>query len=133
MIGGSVSQISHVIYKVNRSYAWNYAHAPALPRIRRLPGGPGANLFGRHLNSPLGIAAGPLLNSKWIEGYARLGFDVLTYATVRSRFHPAHSLPNIRHVETREQFAIAARRSHVNGNPTIAVSTGMPSGYVKYM
>jgi dihydroorotate dehydrogenase len=72
------------------------------------------------------VAAGPLLNSKWVEGYARLGFDVLTYATVRSRMQPAHSLPNIRYVETRDQVAIAARRSPVNG-ATIAFSLGLPS------
>jgi dihydroorotate dehydrogenase (NAD+) catalytic subunit len=84
-------------------------------------------LFGHSLNSPLGISAGPLLNSKWVEGYARLGYDILTYATVRSAFRPAYSLPNIRHVETREESAIATRRTHPNGNMTIAVSTGTPS------
>ena len=63
-----------------------------------------------------------------MEGYARLGFDVLTYSTVRSSFRPAHSLPNIRHVEAREQVAVATtRRAHMNGNTTIAVSIGMPS------
>ena len=120
-------EISQAIYKVNRSYAWNYAHAPALPRMRRLPPSPGSTLLGYQVSSPIGIAAGPLLNSKWIEAYARLGFDVLTYSTVRSRFQPAHALPNIRHVETREQFALAPRRPHLNGSPTIAVSMGMPS------
>jgi dihydroorotate dehydrogenase len=124
---GRSTEISQAIYKANRSYAWNYAHAPALPRVRRLPTGPGSSLLGCHVNSPIGVAAGPLLNSKWVEGYARLGFDVLTYATVRSRFQPAHSLPNMRHVETREQFAVAPRRPHANGSPTIAVSMGLPS------
>lgn len=96
--------------------------------MRRLPEGTGAQFFGYRLNSSLGVAAGPLLNSKWIEGYARLGFDVLTYATVRSTFRPALSLPNIRHVEAREQVAIATRRpAHLNGDATLAVSTGMPS------
>ena len=95
--------------------------------MRRLPTGPGSNLLGYQVNSPIGVAAGPLLNSKWVEGYARLGFDVLTYSTVRSRFQPAHSLPNIRHVETRDQFAVAPRRPHANGSPTIAISTGTPS------
>ena len=94
--------------------------------MRRLPIGPGSNLLGYHVNAQVGVAAGPLLNSKWVEGYARLGFDVLTYSTVRSRFQPALSLPNIRHVETREQFAVAPRR-HANGSPTIAISTGIPS------
>ena len=92
-----------------------------------MPPGPGGRLFDHALSSPLGIAAGPLLNSKWVEAYARLGFDVLTYATVRSTFRPAYSLPNIRHVENREQIAVTTRRPHANGNATIAVSTGTPS------
>ena len=92
-----------------------------------MPSGPGAQVLGRTLSSPLGIAAGPLLNSKWVDAYARVGFDVLTYATVRSTFRPAYSLPNIRHVENREQIAVATRRPHPNGSATIAVSTGTPS------
>ena len=98
-----------------------------LPRVRRLPLGPGGKLFDRQLNSGLGIAAGPLLNSKWVEGYARLGFDVLTYKTVRSMAAPAHALPNIRPVENHEHAAVATRRSQANGHPTLAVSMGMPS------
>lgn len=119
--------ISQAAYRLDRSYAWNYSHPPSLPRVRRLPPGPGATLFGRHLDSPIGIAAGPLLNSKWVEAYARLGFDILTYATVRSRPQPAYALPNIRPVENRDQLAVAGRRLHQNGGPTIAVSLGLPS------
>jgi dihydroorotate dehydrogenase len=92
-----------------------------------LPAGQGGQLFHYPLNSPLGIAAGPLLNSKWVEAYARLGYDVLTYATVRSTFAAAHALPNIRTVENREQAAIATRRTGLNGDPTLAVSLGTPS------
>src|SRR3989449_11602264 len=125
--GKEWSPISQAVYRFDRSYAWNYAHAPALPRVRRLPPGRGGHLFDYSLNSPLGVAAGPLLNSKWVEGYARLGFDVLTYATVRSSFRPALALPNIRHVENREQAAVVARRPAVNGDTTIAVSLGEPS------
>jgi dihydroorotate dehydrogenase (NAD+) catalytic subunit len=84
-------------------------------------------LFDHRLNSNLGIAAGPLFNSKWVEGFARLGYDILTYATVRSTFWPAYALPNIRQVENREQVAVTTRRTHVNGNLTIAVSMGLPS------
>ena len=94
--------------------------------MRRLPPGPGGRLFDRPLHSRLGIAAGPLLNAKWVEGYARLGFDILTYATVRSTFAPAYALPNIRAVENREQAAVTTRRPH-NGDLTLAVSLGLPS------
>lgn len=119
--------ISRCAYRLDRSYAWNYAHAPTLPRVRRLPPGPGGRLFDYPLNSTLGISAGPLLNSKWVEGYARLGFDILTYATVRSTLRPALSLPNILHVESREAAAVATRRARDAGDTTVAVSLGLPS------
>jgi dihydroorotate dehydrogenase (NAD+) catalytic subunit len=122
-----VIPIAQTTYRTDRSYSWNYDHSPKLPRVRRLPMGPGGKLFHYALNSPLGIAAGPLLNSKWVESYARVGYDVLTYATVRSSFAPAHALPNIRTVENREQAAIATRRVGLNGDHTLAVSLGTPS------
>lgn len=92
-----------------------------------MPAAPGGRLFDYPLNSPLGIAAGPLLNSRWIEAYARIGYDVLTYATVRSSYAPAHVMPNIRAVENREQAAVATRRPGGNGDLTLAVSLGTPS------
>lgn len=95
--------------------------------MRRLPHGPGGKLFDRQLNSALGIASGPLLNSKWVEGYARLGYDVLTYKTVRTTAVPAHALPNIRPVENHEHVAVTTRRPLTNAHPTLAVSMGMPS------
>ena len=119
--------IAQGTYRIDRSYSWNYEHAPKLPRVRRLPAAPGGRLFDYPLNSPLGIAAGPLLNSRWIEAYARIGYDVLTYATVRSSYTPAHVMPNIRAVENREQAAVATRRPGGNGDLTLAVSLGTPS------
>ena len=79
------------------------------------------------LNSPLGIAAGPLLNARWVEAYARLGYDILTYATVRSTYRPAWSLPNIRCVENQELAAVVTRRVRPGACPTLAVSLGEPS------
>jgi dihydroorotate dehydrogenase (NAD+) catalytic subunit len=122
-----VIPIATATYRIDRSYSWNYEHAPKLPRVRRLPVGQGGRLFGHELNSSLGIAAGPLLNSRWVEAYARIGYDVLTYATVRSSLVTAHALPNIRAVENREQVAVATRRSGGNGDLTLAVSLGTPS------
>lgn len=114
------------IYRLDRSYAWNYSHAPTLPRVRRVPSGPGGKFLDHPLNSSVGVAAGPLLNSKWVEAYSRVGFDVLTYKTVRSMAMPAHGLPNIRAVENREHAAIATKRS-MDSQATLAVSFGIPS------
>jgi dihydroorotate dehydrogenase len=122
-----VKVIAQPVYRLDRSYSWNYSHSPTLPRVRRVPSGPGGKLLDHHLNSPIGIAAGPLLNSKWVEAYSRVGFDVLTYKTVRSMAMPAHGLPNIRPVENREHAAIATKRTSIDSQPTLAVSLGMPS------
>lgn len=51
---------------------------------------------------------------------------MLTYKTVRSTFHPAYQLPNIRAVENKEPAAVATRRPHA-GSLTFAVSMGLPS------
>src|SRR3989442_2778060 len=99
----------------------------SLPPVRRVPPGPGGRLFNRALNSPLGIAAGPLLNAKWVEAYARLGYDILTYATVRSAYRPAWSLPNIRSVENQEPAAVVTRRVRPRACPPLPVSLGEPS------
>lgn len=79
------------------------------------------------MNSPLGVAAGPLLNSKWVEAYARLGYDLLTYPTVRSRPQPAWTLPNIRRVENLDRAAVVTRRAAQGVSATLAVSLGLPS------
>jgi len=122
-----VRAISQSVWRLDRSYQWNYSHTPALPRARRVPQGPGGKLFDYRLNSSLGISAGPLVNAKWVEAYARLGYDILTYATVRSAFHPAWGLPNIRNVENQELAAVVTRRPQATRAPTLAVSLGGPS------
>jgi len=122
-----VIPIAQGAYRIDRSYTWNYEHAPKLPRVRRLPTGPGGRLLGHDLNSQVGVSAGPLLNSKWVEAYARVGFDILTYATVRTSFAQPLGLPNIRPVENREQGAVTTRRAGLNGDLTLAVSLGTPS------
>jgi dihydroorotate dehydrogenase (NAD+) catalytic subunit len=122
------ARIPHFAYRLDRSWAWNYVHGPALPRRpAKLPPGPGGRLFDLPLNSRLGIASGPLLNSKWVEAYAHLGFDILTYATVRSRERHALALPNIVPVVDHHEAAVAGAAPHGNPSMTFAISTGLPS------
>jgi dihydroorotate dehydrogenase len=115
-------------YDIRQSYRWNYEHAPdpvecevaALTGPWTFAGLPAAG--------PLGVAAGPLLNGKWILYYASLGFDVLTYKTVRSGYRPCYPMPNLVHVpdvdRRDDQLDVIA-----TGEPsaTWAVSFGMPS------
>ena len=88
-------------YDIARSYDWNYENVPAPPEIE-VPDVSGEWHFcGLPVASPLGIPAGPLLNSKWILYYARLGFDVLTYKTVRSSYRACYEPPNLLPVAVR--------------------------------
>lgn len=115
-------------YDWGRSYDWNYDHAPPPPFCEE-PGVAGRwNFCGLPVPSPLGIAAGPLLNGNWIRYYAALGFDVLTYKTVRSRFCACYPMPNLQ--------PVVSQRLHRSGATlhaseamagSWAVSFGMPS------
>lgn len=132
-------------YDWRQSYDWNYENAPApLKEVRGergerrgrlspsalspLPSAFDGSFCGLPVGSPLGVAAGPLLNGRWILYYASLGFDVLTYKTVRSRHRACYPMPNLQPVE--------ARAVRGGQNPLLAademlgswaVSFGMPS------
>src|SRR5262245_9914560 len=115
-------------YDWHETYDWNYQHAPA-PVSHDEPVVPGTwNFCGRPVASPLGIAAGPLLNGQWILYYAALGFDVLTYRTVRSRHRACYPRPNLQPVAT---GSIHDDRRTLPGSAKMegswAVSFGMPS------
>ena len=78
-------------YDPSQTYAWNYDHAPD-PVPADEPPVPGSWTYcGRPVGSPLAIAAGPLLNGRWCLYYAGLGFDVVTYKTVRSGLRPCYA------------------------------------------
>ena len=86
------------------------------------------NFCGLPIASPLGIAAGPLLNGRWILYYAALGFDVLTYKTVRSRSRVCYPMPNLQPVVSqplRRDDAVLPTSAEMSGS--WAVSFGMPS------
>jgi len=116
-------------YDITRTYDWNYAHPPERIDVD-VPGIPGEWSFcGIPVASPLGIPAGPLLNGRWLLYYAGLGFDTLTYKTVRSGSRACYPLPNLLPVELPEMMrggetAVPAA-SAMRGS--WAVSFGMPS------
>jgi len=53
------------------------------------------NFLGFKVNSPFGIAAGPLLNGKFVQAALDKGFDIVTYKTVRNAKYPSHPFPNV--------------------------------------
>jgi len=115
-------------YDRHQTYDWNYDHAPD-PLQVDVPEIPGRWRFcGLRVPSPLGVAAGPLLNGRWVRYYASLGFDVLTYKTVRSSARECYPLPNLQPVRC---GALHGGESDLPATDEMAgswaVSFGMPS------
>jgi len=119
-------------YNRLQTYQWNYDHAPQSlnPALLR----PIASVqgdwryCGLAVDSPLGVPAGPLLNGKWCLYYADLGFDVLTYKTVRSSARACYDLPNLAPVLVGQmQGGEADTPVAAQMEGSWAVSFGMPS------
>ena len=115
-------------YDPGQTYDWNYEHAPE-PSAVEVPPVPGRwDYCGLPVGSPLGIAAGPLLNGRWVLFYAALGFDVLTYKTVRSSARACYPLPNLRPVRATDYRGAADPLTAADAMAgSWAVSFGMPS------
>ena len=115
-------------YDPAQTYAWNYEQSPQ-PLDVEVTACPGEWTFcGRTVDSPLGMPAGPLLNGAWILYYASLGFDVLTYKTVRSGERECYPLPNLQPVDV---GSLQGGETEVPALDSMrgswAVSFGMPS------
>lgn len=111
-----------------QTYDWNYDHAPRPVEVE-VPAVPGEwSFLGRRVGSPLGVPAGPLLNGAWCLYYASLGFDVVTYKTVRSVERACYPLPNLQPVQCGQ---LAGSETEVPATEQMtgswAVSYGMPS------
>jgi dihydroorotate dehydrogenase len=134
------------IYDITKSYADNSAEGPFFPgeypARSWAPKEKWIDFLGHKIASPLGVPAGPLLNSKWTTLAARLGFDVVTYKTIRSAPHPGHSLPNVVYINTagdltRERWndtlnMVAQAPSDIN-DIAITNSFGMPSREAEFL
>jgi dihydroorotate dehydrogenase (NAD+) catalytic subunit len=93
------------IYDIEKSYLENLNEGPffdgKIPH-RALPAeNSWIDFLGFRVASPIGVPAGPLLNGRWTLFAAEMGFDIVTYKTIRSKAHPAHSLPNMIYVDTK--------------------------------
>jgi dihydroorotate dehydrogenase len=115
-------------YDPAQTYRWNYEHPPA-PMAQAVEPLPGEwDFCGLKVDSPLGIAAGPLLCGAWCLYYAGLGFDVLTYKTVRSVRRECYPLPNLQPVDCGQLSGSEPRVPPCTAmRGSWAVSFGMPS------
>ena len=117
-------------YDIAATYLENYERGPALdgaPEVRQTPS---KEFLGLSVRSRFGIAAGLLLNSKWVLGYAQHGFDLLTYKTVRSRHRECYPPPNWVFVDADEGEGSVYVTDDIPADPgavSSAVCFGMPS------
>ena len=51
--------------------------------------------LGQKISHPFGIPAGPVLDSKFVDGAFKKGFNVVVYKTVRAGEFPSHPFPNV--------------------------------------
>ena len=124
----------HALYAIEKSYADNLKSGPQffgpLPKNIRLPEEQWIDFLGYSAASPLGVPAGPLLSSQWTTLAAKLGFDIVTYKTIRSQAHPGHPLPNIVFVAEctkNRDAAIQVSQPEETTDISITNSFGMPS------
>jgi dihydroorotate dehydrogenase len=122
-------------YLFDRSFEQNAALGPAFTGpFTDVPATPTKEFFGYRVGSRFGIAASLLVNERWLEPYSRLGFDLLTYKTVRSHERIAHPAPNWLYVDESSVSQNATSTIRTIGtvpsdalNATAAGSIGMPS------
>ena len=95
----------HQLYDPHKTYLENLEQGPFFnEKIPVRPPFKWKEFLGYKIASPIGVPAGPLLNAKWVGVAADLGYDILTYKTIRSYEHQSHPLPNITFVDAPEQL-----------------------------
>jgi dihydroorotate dehydrogenase len=92
-------------YDPKKSYEENFKNGPFGVFADGLPAQAGEvikntkepkfDFLGFKVNSPFGIAAGPLINGKFVKGALDKGFDIPIYKTIRTRQYPCHPWPNV--------------------------------------
>lgn len=103
-------KVTKPAYYVDKSWEYNYAHGPNFNGpYPPFPKEKNWTFLGHKVISPLGVAAGPLPNSKWLAVYAKLGYGSITQKTVRSTAHKSYPAPNITFVKKGEKLNISAK------------------------
>ena len=91
--------LTEPFYDPARTYLENFEQGPfsffADGSIYQDQGEPRYKFLGYEVNLPLGIAAGPLLNGRYVKAALDKGFDIPVYKTVRTRKYASHGWPNV--------------------------------------
>ena len=117
-------------YDIAATYRDNFERGPQVDPAPAVPATEPVDFLGEKVNSRLGIAAGLLLNAKWIEGYAARGWDLLTYKTVRSSARECYPPPNWAFVKADQGAGPVYAMAELPKDPSTISSSvcfGMPS------
>lgn len=94
-----MSNLQTPFYDPAKTYEENYDEGPfgafADGSVLHQNGKPHYEYYGQKVYLPLGIPAGPILNSNYVKAAFEKGFDIVVYKTVRSGFYASHPFPNI--------------------------------------
>lgn len=120
-------------YDPRKTYQENFDEGPfgafADGEVFATSGEPRGNFFGLPVFVPFGIAAGPLVNGKYVKAAFAKGFDIATYKTVRTRIHPSNPWPNVLPIES-DRLApggVARTKQDYTGKFSVTNSFGVPS------
>lgn len=117
-------------YDPEKTYEDNYKNGPfgafADGKILEQNGEPQDEYFGHKIYLPIGIPAGPLINSNFVKAAFDKGFDIAVYKTVRSDFYQTHPFPNILSVHVDGDLTLEKLKkpllSDTNFTPPIAIT-----------
>lgn len=129
--------LSAPFYDPLKSYEENYTEGPfngfadgvSVP----FEGEAKYDFLGVKVNFPLGIPAGPLLNSKYVLAAFQKGFDLPVYKTVRASEFPCHPFPNVLSVQIEGDLTLEKAKNPLVALPeyveplSITNSFGVPS------
>lgn len=89
-------QAGQPLYDIRKTWEYNYDRGPhfagpypPLPKKREW------TFLGKKVMSPVGVAAGPLPNARWLITFIKLGYGSVIQKTVRSSAHEPHPTPNV--------------------------------------
>jgi len=99
---------------------------------------PQHDFLGFKVHQPFGIAAGPLINGKFVTAAFDKGFSLAVYKTVRTAKYPCHPWPNVLPVNTPEKLTAEIGAEGITTKPnytaplSITNSFGVPSADPKF-
>lgn len=107
----------------------------SLPKIPTAPPLAWKTILGYEVDSPIGVAANAVTTSKGIATAATLGYDIITYKTVRSKAYEGYPKPHICHVgidhmlQRDEIYGTFHKKNKPSESPEqIAISNSMGMG-----